>query len=136
MNIIMKWYCTNIEQDTIANEYFRKVLYTGKHMQLVLMSLEPWEDIWEEIHEGNDQFFRWESWQWLCIIDENRYEISDGFVVVIPSGTKHNIINTSDTQDLKMYTIYSPPHHQDGIIRETKKEAEDNEADFDGRTTE
>lgn len=132
----MKWYYADIEQDTLSNNSFRKVLYTGKHMQLVLMSLKPWEEIWEEIHEENDQFFRWESGEGLCIIDENKYKISDGFVVVIPAWAKHNIINTSDNQDLKMYTIYAPPHHQDGIIRDTKQEAEDNEADFDGKTTE
>ena len=105
-------------------------------MQLVLMSLKPWEEIWEDIHNENDQFFRWESWEGVCIIDENRYEISDGFVVVIPAWAKHNVINTSSNQDLKMYTIYSPPHHQDGIVRETKQEAEENEADFDGKTSE
>lgn len=132
----MKWYHANIEQETLANDSFRKVLYTGKHMQLVLMSLKPGEEIWSEVHEENDQFFRWESWKGKCIIDDNEYDISDGTVVVIPAWARHNVINTSDTQDLKMYTIYAPPHHKDGIIRETKEEAEANEEEFDGKTTE
>lgn len=132
----MKGYHGNIEKDTLANSNFRKVLYSAKHMQLVLMSLKPGEDIGEEIHTENDQFFRFESGTGKCIIDGNEYSVSDGDVIIVPSGSKHNIINTGDSSDLKMYTIYAPAHHKDGIIRATKKEAEENEAEFDGKTTE
>ncbi len=104
-------------------------------MQLVLMSLLPGEEIGEEIHEGNDQFFRFEQGKGQCIIDGNKYEIADGDVIIIPSGAKHNVINTG-SDSLKMYTIYTPPHHKDGIVRATRKDAEENEEDFDGQTTE
>lgn len=132
----MKGYTTNIEKDTLENNNFRKVLYTSKHSQLVLMSLKPNEEIGEEIHSENDQFFRFEAGQGKCIIDGNEYQLGDGICIVVPAGSKHNIINTSDTEDLKLYTIYSPAHHKDGIIRATKKEAEENEEDFKGVTTE
>lgn len=132
----MKGYVANIEKDTLENSNFRKVLYTSKHSQLVLMSLKPKEDIGMEIHNDNDQFFRFESGHGKCIIDGNEYEVSDGFAVVVPAGAEHNIINTSDTEELKMYTIYSPAHHKDGIIRVTKEDAVANEAEFDGVTTE
>lgn len=132
----MKGFNTNIEQDTISNENFRKVLYTSKHSQLVLMSLKAGEEIGEETHPDNDQFFRFEAGYGTCIIDGNEYEIKDGDAVIIPAGAKHNVINTSTTDDLKMYTIYSPAHHKDGIIRETKEEAETNETEFDGVTSE
>ena len=100
------------------------------------MSLAPGEDIGMEVHPENDQFFRFESGQGKCVIDGNEYELSDGVAVVVPAGAEHNIINVSDSEPLKMYTIYSPAHHKDGIVRATKKEAEENEADFDGVTTE
>ena len=100
------------------------------------MSLKPNEDIGMEVHSENDQFFRFENGQGKCIIDGNEYEVGDGIAVVVPAGAKHNIINTSDTEELKIYTIYSPAHHKDGIIRATKEEAEAREADFDGVTTE
>jgi len=132
----MKGFHGNIEKDTLENGNFRKVLYTGKHSQLVLMSLKPKEEIGSEIHEENDQFFRFESGQGRCIIDDNTYEVSDGVAIVVPAGARHNIINTSDSENLRLYTIYSPAHHQDGIVRTTKEEAEANEADFDGQTTE
>jgi mannose-6-phosphate isomerase-like protein (cupin superfamily) len=132
----MKGYTTNIEKDTLENNNFRKVIYTGKHSQLVLMSLAPKEEIGLEVHEGNDQFFRFEKGQGKCVIDGNEYDLKDGVAVVVPAGAQHNIINTSDTEELKLYTIYSPAHHKDGIIRATKKEAESNEAGFDGLTTE
>lgn len=131
----MKGFNANIEQLTSENENFRKVLYTSSHMQLVLMSLLPGEEIGEEIHEDNDQFFRFEQGSGKCIIDGNEYKVADGDVIIIPSGAKHNVINTG-TDSLKMYTIYAPPHHKDGIVRTTKKEAEENEEDFDGQTTE
>ena len=132
----MKGFNANIEQDTHDNDDFRKVLYTGKHSQLVLMSLKPNEDIGMEVHEENDQFFRFEEGEGKCIIDGNEYALADGSVIIVPSGAQHNIINTSSTEDLKLYTIYSPAHHKDGIIRATKEEAEKNEAEFDGVTTE
>ena len=132
----MKGFCINIEKDTLENENFRKVLYTGKNSQLVLMSLKPKEEIGMEVHEENDQFFRFEKGEGKCIIDGNEYELKDGVAIVIPAGAQHNIINTSESEELKLYTIYSPAHHKDGIVRATKKEAEENEAEFDGQTTE
>ncbi len=132
----MKGYITNIEKETLENKNFRKVLYTSKHSQLVLMSLKPNEEIGMEVHSENDQFFRFEKGQGKCIIDGNEYELKDGTAVVVPAGAQHNVINISDTEELKLYTIYSPAHHKDGIVRETKEEAEANEAEFDGATTE
>ncbi|MDP2928195.1 MAG: cupin domain-containing protein [Candidatus Omnitrophota bacterium] len=132
----MKGFKTNIEKDTLENRKFRKVLYTGKHSQLVLMSLRPKEDIGMETHTENDQFFRFEAGQGKVIIDGNEYEVGDGVVMVVPAGAEHNIINMSDSKELKLYTIYSPPHHKDGIVRATKKEAEANDQEFDGKTTE
>jgi len=132
----MKGYTTNIEKDTLENNNFRKVLYTGKHSQLVLMSLVPKEEIGMEVHEENDQFFRFEKGKGKCIIDGNEYNIGDGIAIVVPAGAQHNIINTSDTEELKLYTIYSPAHHKNGIVRATKEEAEANEAEFDGQTSE
>jgi mannose-6-phosphate isomerase-like protein (cupin superfamily) len=131
-----KGYKENIENLTRENNYFRKVLYTGQNLQLVLMSLKPLEEIGFETHYDNDQFFRFESGNGKVIINYSEYEVGDGDVVIIPAGSQHNIINTSEGQDLKMYTIYTPPHHKDKIERVTKKEAEQNEEDFDGVTTE
>jgi len=132
----MKGFASNIEKDTLENENFRKVLYTGKHSQLVLMSLKPNEEIGMEVHEENDQFFRFEKGQGKCIIDGNEYLLSDGVAIVVPAGAQHNVINTSDSEDLKMYTIYSPAHHKDGVVRATKAEAEADGPEFDGVTTE
>ncbi|MFA6397766.1 MAG: cupin domain-containing protein [Candidatus Paceibacterota bacterium] len=132
----MKGFNTNIEKDTLENSNFRKVLYTGKHSQLVLMSLKPNEDIGMEVHADNDQFFRFEKGEGKCIIDGNEYILSDGSVIVVPAGAEHNIINTSDTNDLKLYTIYSPAHHKDGVVRVTKEEVEADSPEFDGVTTE
>jgi len=132
----MKGFNANIEKETLANDNFRKVLYTSKHSQLVLMSLKPGEEIGMEVHNENDQFFRFEQGQGKVIIDGNEYEVSDGSAVVVPSGAQHNVVNVSDSDDLKLYTIYSPAHHKDGIVRATKAEAEANEAEFDGQTTE
>ena len=132
----MKGFHQNIEEATLQNTNFRKVLYTGKHCQLVLMSLKPDEEIGMEVHPDNDQFFRFEEGKGLCIIDGNKYEVSDGSAVVVPAGARHNVVNTSKTAALKMYTLYSPAHHKDGIVRTTKSEAETNEAEFDGGTTE
>jgi len=132
----MKGYSINIEKATEDNENFRQVLYTSKHSQLVLMSLKPGEEIGMEVHPDNDQFFRFEEGQGKCIIDGNEYEVRDGTAVVVPAGAQHNVINVSSTEKLKLYTIYSPAHHKDGIVRATKEEAEANEAEFDGKTTE
>ena len=132
----MKGFSTNIEKDTLENSNFRKVLYTGKHSQLVLMSLMPNEEIGMETHPDNDQFFRFEQGQGKAIIDGNEYELANGTVVIVPAGAEHNIINTSDSEDLKLYTIYSPAHHQDGVVRATKAEAEADSPEFDGKTTE
>ena len=132
----MKGYKDNIEKLTEENENFRKVLYTGKESQLVLMSLNPKEDIGEEVHAENDQFFRFEAGEGKVIIDGNEYTVGAGDAVVVPKGASHNVLNTSDTNKLKFYTIYSPAHHKDGIVRATKEEALQNEAEFDGETTE
>ena len=131
-----KGYKQNIEQLTVENSDFRKVLYTGEHMQLVLMSLKPNEDIGLEVHTENDQFFRFEKGNGKVVIGETEYQVGDGDVIVVPAHTEHNIINTSSEEDLKLYTIYSPAHHKDGIVRGTKEEAMSNEAEFDGVTTE
>ena len=130
----MKGFCANIEKDTLENDNYRKVLYTGKHSQLVLMSLAPNEEIGMEVHEENDQFFRFEQGQGKVIIDGNEYAVQDGFAVVIPSGAQHNVV--AGETGLKLYTIYSPAHHQDGVVRKTKAEAEANGPEFDGKTTE
>jgi mannose-6-phosphate isomerase-like protein (cupin superfamily) len=133
---IMKGFNANIEKDTLENDNFRKVLYTSKHSQLVLMSLKPNEDIGMEIHNENDQFFRFEAGKGKVVIDGNEYSVEDGSAIVVPAGAEHNVINVSDSEELKLYTIYSPAHHKDGIVRKTKKEAEANEEDFEGQTTE
>jgi mannose-6-phosphate isomerase-like protein (cupin superfamily) len=132
----MKGFFGNIEQMTLENDNFRKVLYTAKHSQLVLMSLRPGEEIGMEVHEDNDQFFRFEKGQGKCIIDGNEYDLADGVAIVVPAGAQHNIINMSEKDDLKLYTIYSPAHHKDGIVRATKEEAEADGPEFDGVMTE
>ncbi len=132
----MKGFNANIEQATLANTNFRQVLYTGKHSQLVLMSLAPSEEIGLETHTDNDQFFRFEQGQGKCLIDGNEYLVANGSAIVVPAGAQHNIINTSATESLKLYTIYSPAHHKDQIVRATKAEAVAQEAEFDGVTTE
>ena len=132
----MQGFKDNLEKDTLENENFRKVLYTGKHSQLVLMSLNPSEEIGMETHPKNDQFIRIEKGQGKGIIDGHEYQLKDGVSVLVPAGAKHNIINTSDSEPMKLYTVYSPPHHKDGLVRKTKKEAQENEEAFDGKTTE
>ena len=132
----MKGYITNIEKLSLENEDFREVLYTAKNSQLVVMSLKPNEDIGEEVHQL-DQFIRCEAGTGKAILDDVEHEISDGFVVVVPAGTKHNIINTSSEKELKLYTLYSPPNHKDGTIHATKADAEADESEhFEGKTTE
>ncbi len=132
----MKGYFTDIEKETVDNNDFRRVLYTGKHTQLVLMSLAPNEEIGMEIHNDNDQFFRFESGAGKVVIDDTTYQVKDGSAVIVPAGARHNVINTSDKTSLNLYTLYSPPHHKDGIVRATKAEAEANDEEFDGTTSE
>ncbi len=132
----MKGYKNNIEKLTEENTDFRHVLYTGVHSQLVLMSLLPKEEIGTETHYDNDQFFRFEKGEGKVIIDGTEYTVSGGDAVIVPAGAKHNVINTSATEALKLYTIYSPSHHKDGVVRATKSEAEASAPEFDGLTTE
>ena len=131
----MKGFVGNIEELTLANENFRKVLYTAKFSQLVLMALKPNEEIGEEIHDG-DQFFRFEKGEGKVVIDGVESAVKDGSAVVVPAGAKHNVVNTSETEPLKLYTIYSPPHHKDGVVHATKEEAETDSEHFEGVTTE
>lgn len=132
----MKGFIANIEEETLANENFRKVLYTAPHSQLVLMSLQPGEEIGEEVHEL-DQFFRFESGDGKVVIDGVESMVADGSAVVIPEGARHNVINTSSDKALKLYTIYSPAEHVDGVVHATKQDALDDTSDeFDGKTTE
>ena len=132
----MKGFSTTLEKETRKNSDFRRVLYTGKNSQLVLMSLKPLEEIGMEVHPHTDQFFRFETGEGKVVIDGNEYPVKDGDGVIVPAGAKHNVINTSKTSELKLYTIYSPPEHQDKVVRKTKEEAIANEEEFDGRTTE
>ncbi len=131
-----KGFKDNIEKLTLENTDFRQVLYTAEHSQLVLMSLKPGEEIGMEVHEDNDQFFRFEKGEGQVVIDNTTYDVADGDAVIVPRGAEHNVTNVSETQDLKLYTLYTPPHHADGIIRATRDEAVANEAEYDGITTE
>ncbi len=119
----MVGYIDNIEDKTKENSSFRKVLYTGTHMQLVVMSLKPGEDIGEEIHEHVDQFFRVEEGSAQVIIDGEEHSVEEDMVIIVPAGAKHNVINTSDTEDLKLYTIYAPANHPEGTEHVTREEA-------------
>jgi len=130
----MNGYTNNIEKLTVENNNFRKVLYTAKHSQLVVMSLKPGEEIGEEAHDV-DQFFRFENGIGRVVIDGNVVEVKNGSVVIIPAGTKHNVINVSDAEDLKLYTLYCPPHHKDGIVHETKQQALVDDEHFEGEVT-
>ncbi len=132
----MKGYIGDIEKETTENENFRKVLYTGKFSQLVVMSLKPGEDIGEEVHDDTDQFLRVEEGEGKLILDGVEHIIADDYAVVVPAGAKHNILNTSADKPMKLYTIYSPSHHRDGIIHKTKEEAMSDDEHFDGKTTE
>ena len=134
--IMKKGFVSDIESATKQNKDFRRVLYTGKYSQLVLMSLAPKEEIGEETHDDVDQFFRFEKGEGAVVIDGVTHPVKDGYAVVVPSGAKHNVINTSDTSDLRLYTIYSPPEHQDKVVRRTKYQAISQEEHYDGKTTE
>ena len=116
----MKGYKGSIEKITLENENFRKVLYTAEHSQIVAMSLKPAEEIGMEVHENSDQFFRFEKGVGKVIIDGNEYDVSDGDAIIVPSRSQHNVINMSDSEPLKLYTIYSPSHHRDGVVNVTK----------------
>lgn len=132
----MKGFVVNIIKASLENEYFRKVLYTAKNSQLVVMSLKPGEDIGEEVHQL-DQFIRCESGQGKAVLDGVEHQISEGLAVVVPAGAKHNIINTSADKPMKLYTVYSPPNHLDGTVHKSKTDAQADEGEhFDGKTTE
>lgn len=131
-----KGYVVSIEKLTEENTNFRKVLYTAHHSQLVVMSLKPSEEIGMETHPDNDQFFRVETGDGKAIIDGNEQVFSAGFCIIIPAGSAHNIINTSPTNELKLYTIYSPAHHRLDVVHATKEIAEADTEEFDGKTSE
>jgi mannose-6-phosphate isomerase-like protein (cupin superfamily) len=131
-----KGFVGNLEIETKKNTDFRRVLYTAKNSQLVLMCLKAGEEIGEEVHEDRDQFFRFESGEGAVVIDGMKSVVKDGSGVIVPAGARHNVINTSAKQDLRLYTIYSPPEHQDKVVRHTKAEAMASEEEFDGKTTE
>ncbi|MDP2763706.1 MAG: cupin domain-containing protein, partial [Brevundimonas sp.] len=133
--IPMQGFIDNIETLATENTDFRRVLYTGKYLQLVLMALKPGEEIGEEVHEDHDQFFRIESGSGEVLIDGKRTPIKDDDAIIVPAGARHNVFNTGDAP-LTLYTIYGPPDHKDGVIRATKAEAEAREEHFDGVTTE
>ena len=132
---MMKGFSDYIEKLTLDNSFFRKVIYTAKYSQLVLMNLKPGDEIGAEIHEDGDQFFRFEKGEGKVIIDGDEYIVRDGSAIIVPAGSQHNVINGSKTEDLKLYTIYSPPHHKDGTVHRTKTEAESDNEQFDGQTT-
>ena len=133
----MKGYCDDIEKLTVDNTDFRHVLYTGGHLQLVLMTLPPGCDIGAEVHEDRDQFFRFEEGTGAVDIDGVANPVEDGTAVIVPAGARHNVRNTGD-QPLKLYTIYGPPEHKDGIVQATKEEADarHHDEEWDGKTTE
>jgi mannose-6-phosphate isomerase-like protein (cupin superfamily) len=132
----MKGYSTAIEKETKKNSDFRRVLYTGRHSQLVLMSLKPMEEIGMETHPDIDQFFRFEEGEGKVIIDGVEHKVKDGDAVIVPAGAEHNVVNTSKKLELKLYTIYSPPEHQDKVVRHTKADAEASPEEYDGKPTE
>jgi len=131
----VKGYITNIEKVTEDNSNFRKVLYTAKHSQLVVMSLKPGEEIGEEVHDL-DQFIRVEEGEGKSVLDGMEYFIEDGSAIIIPEGTRHNVINTSSDKEMKLYTVYSPPNHRDGVVHKTQQEAMADDEHFDGKITE
>ena len=131
----MKGFVDDIEKLTEENTDFRRVLYTGKNLQLVLMTLRPGEEIGAEVHEDRDQFFRVEMGEGEISIDGNVSAVRSDMAMIVPAGARHNVRNTGD-EPLKLYTIYGPPEHRDGVVRATKAEAEASEEHFDGKTTE
>lgn len=135
--VMKRGYCDNIEERTVENEDFRRVLYTGEHLQLVLMTLRPGEEIGEEVHPDRDQFFRFEEGEGAVDIDGVANRVSDDFAVIVPSGSRHNVRNTGSAP-LRFYTLYGPPEHKDGVVQSTKAEAEarHHAEEWDGETTE
>jgi mannose-6-phosphate isomerase-like protein (cupin superfamily) len=131
----MKGFIDDIEYLTEANTDFRRVLYTGKKMQLVLMALKPGEEIGEEVQEDRDQFLRIEEGEGEVVIDATRTKAKEDHAIIVPAGARHNLINTGD-EPLLLYTIYAPPQHRDGLVQKTKKDAEVQKEHFDGKTTE
>jgi mannose-6-phosphate isomerase-like protein (cupin superfamily) len=131
-----KGFVAEIEEETRMNADFRRVLYTGKFSQLVLMRLRPGEEIGEEAHADVDQFFRFEAGTGTVVIDGVKHAVKDGSAVIVPHGARHNVINTSKVADLKLYTIYSPPEHRDKVVRRTKQDALAAPEEYDGRPTE
>jgi|SRR5688572_2277185 mannose-6-phosphate isomerase-like protein (cupin superfamily) len=130
-------YCDNIERLTVENEDFRRVLYTGGHLQLVLMTLKPGEEIGAEVHSDRDQFFRFEEGEGAVDIDGVENRVTDDFAVIVPAGARHNVRNTG-TSSLRFYTLYGPPEHKDGVVQATKADAEarHEHEEWDGATTE
>ena len=131
----MQGFVDNIETLTAENTDFRRVLYTGQYLQLVLMALQPGEEIGEEVHEEHDQFFRIESGSGEVLIDGKRTPIRDDDAIIVPAGARHNVFNTGDSP-LTLYTLYGPPEHHVGVARASRAEAEAKEEHFDGKTTE
>jgi mannose-6-phosphate isomerase-like protein (cupin superfamily) len=131
-----KGFAADLEKETKKNADFRRVLYTGRFSQLVLMNLKPGEEIGEEVHDTVDQFFRFEEGEGMVIIDNVEHRVRDGSGVVVPSGARHNVLNTSSKMNLKLYTIYSPPEHQDKVVRHTKADALKKPEEYDGKPTE
>ena len=130
-------YCDNIEKATVQNEDFRRVLYTGEHLQLVLMTLQPGEEIGSEVHPDRDQFFRIEQGQGAIDIDGKENRVEDDFAVIVPAGARHNVRNTG-SEPLRLYTLYGPPEHRDQVVQSTKQEADERHHDeeWEGETTE
>ena len=130
-------YCDNIESVTLKNEDFRRVLYTGHHLQLVAMTLQPGDEIGEEVHEDRDQFFRIEEGEGAIDIDGRENRVEDDFAVIVPAGARHNVRNIG-SRPLRLYTIYAPPEHKDGVVQATKEEADRRHPreEWDGATTE
>jgi len=133
----VRGYHDDIEQVTTGNSDFRRVLYTGGHLQLVLMTLQPGEEIGSEVHDDRDQFFRFEQGSGMVDIDDNSYDVRDGSGVIVPAGARHNVRNTGN-EPLKLYTLYGPPEHKDGVAQSTKADAEarHHDEEWDGKTTE
>jgi mannose-6-phosphate isomerase-like protein (cupin superfamily) len=130
-------FCDNIERRTVENDDFRRVLYTGHNLQLVVMTLQPGDEIGEEVHEDRDQFFRIEEGSGVVDIDGTENKVEDDFVAIVPAGARHNVRNTGD-EPLRLYTIYGPPEHKDGVVQSTKEDADrrHHDEEFDGKTTE
>jgi mannose-6-phosphate isomerase-like protein (cupin superfamily) len=135
-DVYMKGYMVSIEKETNKNSDFRRVLYTGRYSQLVLMNLKPLEEIGMEVHTDRDQFFRFEEGEGKVVIDGVEHKVKGGDAVIVPAGAKHNVVNTSKKLELKTYTIYSPPEHQDKVVRHTKANAEASPEEYDGKPTE